>query len=68
MIFFNAGYNLGDPAQFSYMFIQNTNKNKLLKMEQDYGEEYASQAKIGWGMSTGFAWNVAMAHYQGECF
>lgn len=66
--FFNPGYNLGDPAQFSYMFIQNTNKNKLLKMEQDYGEEYASQAKIGWGMSTGFAWNVAMAHYQGECF
>lgn len=68
LIFFNPGYNLGDPAQFSYMFIQNTNKNKLLKMEQDYGEEYASQAKIGWGMSTGFAWNVAMAHYQGECF
>lgn len=59
---------MGDPAQFSYMFIQNTNKNKLLKMEQDYGEEYDSQAKIGWGMSTGFAWNVAMAHYQGECF
>lgn len=59
---------MGDPAQFSYMFIQNTNKNKLLKMEQDYGEEYTSQAKIGWGMSTGFAWNVAMAHYQGECF
>lgn len=59
---------MGDPAQFSYMFIQNTNKNKLLKMEQDYGEEYASQAKIGLGMSTGFAWNVAMAHYQGECF
>lgn len=60
------GYNLGDPAQFPYMFIQNANKNKLLKMEADYGEKYAAQARIGWGMSTGFAWNVAMAHYQGQ--
>ena len=35
-------------------------------MEADYGEKYAAQARIGWGMSTGFAWNVAMAHYQGQ--
>ncbi|XP_061172346.1 uncharacterized protein LOC133181774 [Saccostrea echinata] len=65
LITVNPGFNLGDPAQFGYMFIQNTNKRKLHKMEQDYGERYAAEARIGWGMSTGFVWNVAQAHYQG---